>query len=333
MNKIITKRIKWLDLSRGLAFLMVIYSHLDYCDDSIMRFFSPVFLSTFFFVSGYLYKTGENFLNVFEQRTRTLLIPFLIIGMTDVLLSQIISFKSVSLSEALEGLLLQRGNAIKLWFIAAIYIYSVLFYFIAKFRNKLLIIFALILYMGNWIYKYQFNGVELFWHVDNAGYALYYMSMGLCYKENEDYISKHLEKWWIIAFISVFYVLFIYFSEQKYSYTSSKYCLDGLFVTLTGIIILLYICKHANYSFSCTCFVGANSLLYFAIHGKVYSVLQMLPRKLLLYNDIGQSVCVDLLFSSLLIVVGSFIIAILVLFINKFASWITGKGYKLYKFS
>lgn len=59
---------------------MVIYSHLDYCDSQIMRFFSPVYLTMFFFVSGYLFKEDCSFNKVFEQRTRTIFLPFLIMG-------------------------------------------------------------------------------------------------------------------------------------------------------------------------------------------------------------------------------------------------------------
>jgi hypothetical protein len=44
MNKIAEQkkeRITWIDVSRGVAFMMVIYSHLEYCNDSIMKYFSP----------------------------------------------------------------------------------------------------------------------------------------------------------------------------------------------------------------------------------------------------------------------------------------------------
>ena len=75
-----TKRLNWIDVSRGIAFLMVIYSHLEYKNDFLMHFFSPIFLTTFFFVSGYLYKEGIGFKQVLEQRTRTLLLPLFILG-------------------------------------------------------------------------------------------------------------------------------------------------------------------------------------------------------------------------------------------------------------
>lgn len=48
-----------------------------------MRYFSPVFLTMFFFVSGYLFKENCSFSFVLEQRTRTILLPFLTLGRYD----------------------------------------------------------------------------------------------------------------------------------------------------------------------------------------------------------------------------------------------------------
>lgn len=100
------KRINWLDISRGLAFLMVIYSHLEFCNDSVMRYFSPVYLTTFFFVSGYLFKENCSFSKVFEQRTRTLLLPFLALGMIMIGMNQVLSFhEHIPFWDRVKGLL------------------------------------------------------------------------------------------------------------------------------------------------------------------------------------------------------------------------------------
>ena len=90
---------------------MVIYSHLEYCNDSIMKYFTPVFLTTFFFVSGYLFKERCSFSKVFEQRTRTLLLPFLSLGTIMILLSQVLTFnEKVPFMDEVKGLLLQNGE-------------------------------------------------------------------------------------------------------------------------------------------------------------------------------------------------------------------------------
>ena len=81
------ERLNWLDSMRGLAFLMVIYYHLSTRNvGGIVPYFSPVFLTAFFFVSGYLTKSGLPFGKVLEQRTRTLFVPLLIFGLGGVLL-------------------------------------------------------------------------------------------------------------------------------------------------------------------------------------------------------------------------------------------------------
>lgn len=46
------ERIEWLDVTRGLAFMMVIYQHMTYCNETIMKYFTPVFLTTFFSCQG-----------------------------------------------------------------------------------------------------------------------------------------------------------------------------------------------------------------------------------------------------------------------------------------
>jgi len=144
-NAIQVRRINWIDVSRGLAFLMVIYSHLELCDDSIMRYFSPVFLTTFFFVSGYLYKDDLPFKTILEQRTRTLLLPFLFLGFIMIGLSHILTFNSPKpLFSQIKGLLLQNGENELLWFIAALYVCSIAFYFVLRYTKNKKSLFALI---------------------------------------------------------------------------------------------------------------------------------------------------------------------------------------------
>lgn len=43
------------------SFLMVIYSHLDFCDSNIMKFFSPIFLTTFFLYQDIFLKKSNHF--------------------------------------------------------------------------------------------------------------------------------------------------------------------------------------------------------------------------------------------------------------------------------
>lgn len=122
----IEKRLKWIDTARGIAFLMVIYCHIDYCNSSILRFCLPILLTTFFFVSGYLYKE-KSFLFILEQRTRGLLLPFLILGSIMILMSQIISLKNNSLVELIRGFFFNMAT-IKPYGLLRLFMYIVCFF-------------------------------------------------------------------------------------------------------------------------------------------------------------------------------------------------------------
>lgn len=209
----IKKRINWLDVSRGLAFLMVIYSHLELCDSAIMRYLSPVFLTTFFFVSGYLFKENCSFKKVFEQRTRTLLLPFLMLGTIMILMSQILTFNErVPIKDEFKGLLFQNGENQLLWFIAALYIYSVIFYWIERWTKtpKVLIITSLILFVLNAVYfNITGGGFGIPWHIESFGSACFYMGLGKYFKENETILTKYVDRWATALICSVFYIALI----------------------------------------------------------------------------------------------------------------------------
>lgn len=118
-------RKKWIDSIRGLAFLMVIFNHLDYDNTIIMRYFSPIFLTSFFFVSGYLFKERLSFSSVFEHRVRTLLLPFVILGSCMIVLSGLFSINTthMGLVDSFVELFSQYGKAHinTMWFIPSLF--------------------------------------------------------------------------------------------------------------------------------------------------------------------------------------------------------------------
>ena len=264
----IEKRLKWIDTARGIAFLMVIYCHIDYCNSSILRFCLPILLTTFFFVSGYLYKE-KSFLFILEQRTRGLLLPFLILGSIMILMSQIISLKNNSLVELIRGFFFQYGDNQTLWFIAALYVYSLFFFWIEKltiYWNALVV--ALILFIGNCAYLYWWNGFELPWHLSTIGFGCFYMLIGKLYKKHEKQIDDYMNKK-LLALIVVLYILLIIILNRGFNFRGSPYVGDSLIVTILGLIVCIYISKYYLFNNRLLCFIGTNSLFYFAFHGKV----------------------------------------------------------------
>jgi len=326
------KRILWLDVSRGIAFLMVIYSHLEYCNDSMMRYFTPVFLTTFFFVSGYLFKEKCSFGKVFEQRTRTLLLPFLALGMIMILMGQVLTFHDeVSFADSVKGLLLQNGKNQLLWFVAALYVYSVIFYWVERFSKNatVLLVVSTALFVLNWGYsRLQLPSVP--WHVSTFGYACFYMGVGKWYKEKEAAMNRYIDNKWVVMTAFVLYVLLISLFDLHISFFGSEWLIDAFVVTLLGLIVMLYISKHILQNSRFLLFVGANTLFYFAFYGKVFSLLQAVCHKLLSEELLSVSAMQDGLGLAITFL-DALILILPAIFVNRYCPFLLGKGFKLWK--
>lgn len=133
-----TKRIEWVDVVKYICIIMVMLSHLETRTELWKNFYSPFFLSAFFFVSGYVYKVGDDFKGFIYRKTRQLLIPWLVFSIFDILLSQIISFNEHEsiLTELKWNFLQIRGRGDGVWFVAALFVTFIPFYFFIKWYDS-----------------------------------------------------------------------------------------------------------------------------------------------------------------------------------------------------
>lgn len=327
------KRINWLDVSRGVAFLMVIYSHLEYCNSAVMRFFSPMFLTTFFFVSGYLFKEKQPFCKVLEQRTRTLLLPFLTLGGVMIVLSNILTFnEKIPLWDSILGLLLQNGENQLLWFIAALYIYSLVFYWIDRCckDSKVLFLVSLLLFGVNVAYSYWLDGPHIPWHLSTVGFGCFYMGLGKVYKEYEARIDRIIGNKFLIVLLCL-YIVTVPLLGRGYSFGGSPLGIDALWVTLLGLAVCIYVSKLWINNSRFLLFIGANTLFYFAFHGKVYSLLQAMTAKVFVMGGFEHSMWIDTSLGFVITLLDALILILPAMFVNRYTPWLLGKGFKLWE--
>lgn len=328
-----TKRLNWIDVSRGIAFLMVIYSHLEYKNDFLMHFFSPIFLTTFFFVSGYLYKEGIGFKQVLEQRTRTLLLPLFILGGGMIALNQIVTFnETIPLIDRIKGLLYQNGQNQILWFIAALYVYSLLFYWVEYWSStteKLLIV-SLTLFILNVIYSIWWDGPQMPWHVNGAGFGCFYMGLGKAYKYYESKIDAWMSRNMLFLCL-IIYVVLLWFYNIDISFSGSRYIVDSLLITSLGLLVCVYLSKLIVSHNRLLLFVGSNTLFYFAFHGKAYSLLQTVTGRFLTMVDMEHSCMLDFCIGISITFMDALILIPFAMFVNKYIPQILGKGFKLWR--
>ena len=78
-----TKRIEWVDIVKYVCIIMVMLSHLETRTEIWSAFYSPFFLSAFFFTAGYVYKQKDDFVEFLHKKFRQLFVPWLIFSIFD----------------------------------------------------------------------------------------------------------------------------------------------------------------------------------------------------------------------------------------------------------
>lgn len=337
----ISNRLLWLDYARGIAFLMVWYSHQKYSNDNIMAFFTPVFLTMFFFVSGYLFKSDYSFSKLLEHRTRTLFLPWLIFSLLIIFSEHIIIInpeKHITLQKDLLDMFISiRGKNDRLWFVAALFVMNFPFYFLVKYSKnmKRLLLIALIGFLlSSAYYSSWLRLPELPWYINFTGSGCFYMALGFAYKHYEHKLKKFETK--TVFFCALLtYVVFV--ALRKYvlhlyliSFNGSDYVIDALIITLLGIFIMIYLSKRIKQE-KLILFVGTNSLLYFCLHYQLRSLMQVVADKAFVKLALTHSATIDIVLGVGLTLLGAVILIVPVILINKYLPFIIGKGFKLYK--
>ena len=124
------KRIEWVDIVKYVCIIMVMLSHLETRTEVWRVFYTPFFLTVFFFTAGYVYKPKSNFMEFMCKKFRQLFVPWFVFSVFDIMLSQLISFNvHESLLEEIKWNFLQiRGEGDLIWFVAALFVAFIPFY-------------------------------------------------------------------------------------------------------------------------------------------------------------------------------------------------------------
>ena len=80
-------RIMWVDIAKFICISLVMISHMEYVPSYAEYIFKPIFLTGFFFMSGYTFHVKNNFGSFLKKRISTILIPtiiFSVIYTTDI---------------------------------------------------------------------------------------------------------------------------------------------------------------------------------------------------------------------------------------------------------
>ena len=339
------KRIEWVDIIKYICIMGVITSHLESNTDMIYALYSPFYLTGFLFASGYVYRHKDDFKTFFLKKVRTLFWPWLFFSVSNILLSQVLTFNEHgSLSEELMWNFLQiREKGDGIWFVAALFVAFIPFYFVigayskrAEKRNS--VVFLLLVSGALLVVSIVYGEVmdpqllpwksfALPWHLEYIFIAMFWMVLGYLFKERFEAVfeSKCNAPVKILIIVAYLVLACLLPGLTRKMPVVPAYILTYV-TSLLGILALVIISKLIK-SNKYMLYIGGNTLLCFALHGKVYSVIQHLLKRLVgsVYASILADKWASSAFAVFLAILISLILIIPIYIINRWLPFLIGK--------
>lgn len=133
----IKERLPYLDMMKGIAMILVMLSHISIAKETAIVF-KPFFLPVFFVASGYTFHIKNTFSQFLWNKVKTLLFPAFLLSLLQIALSCILTFTEQDpLPVQLTALLLQNGGqGSKMWFVFALFVCCIPFYFMVRLIDR-----------------------------------------------------------------------------------------------------------------------------------------------------------------------------------------------------
>lgn len=342
----IKQRVQWVDSIKCIAIVCIMGNHLSFMNDKLYAVISPIYLMPFFFCSGYTYKQKLGFKDFLAAKARQLLIPWLVLSVFNILLAQVFSFNShKSLGEELLWNFLQiRGKDDGMWFVAALFVAYIPFYFFVRWyrgrqitpkRTAAFLLLAFVLSVGSMLYMqltdpaaFPWGSPALPWHLEYMFQAMLFMALGYVFREKwEAWFDAHNSVAVLVA-AAVAYLLVTSGAFQWLQPDGLKPLAIPLAYArqLLGVYVLVSLCKKIKPGRYMQ-FVGQNTLLYFGLHGKLCSLIAagiagMLP-------GVYARLMGDALYSSVAVIVSALFMSVVLIgpiwMINRYVPFVAGK--------
>lgn len=323
MANINCKRITWLDYGRGMCMLIVVIYHIMciYLQDTRYDYiFTPFFLNTFFFISGYLTPNGrpnwnKELISIFNK----LVIPYLIF--TSLIWIPKALFYANDLS--ITSYLIDIMGGYASWFIAALIVAKFILIVLRQICCSMttLIILGITLTSVGILITSQISE-NLPWFINYALISLFYIIMGYIYKREER--NLRLDSVNTLCLIIAIYVILLLMQDtlnlkKIYIYDIASFSLSKTVlyfpISIVGVFLAINISKILSSNMKWLMFIGQNSLVYYFLNGAVITIFTFLFNKAHI-NFTGDFV--------LMFAITICILTLCTLFINRFFPWMIG---------
>lgn len=344
---LLMKRLAWLDIAKYICIMAVMLEHLESTTDILGCFFSPFFVLCFFAVAGYTHRAGQPFGAFAIKKIKTLFVPWLIFSVFDIAVSQLVSFSvhGSFITELGWNFLQIRGHGDQIWFVAALFMAFFSFWMFIEWysrkpsspkRRFVFIIIALALFYADNYYSSHMDGAllpwgtpALPWHIEYLFQGMFYMTLGYMFREQwEEKFDKINGAAFCIAVFLVYSI--IIYAPYFIPVPEFIFGLFAIYITpLVGIILVFAVSKMIPAN-RYMCYIGQNTLIYFALHGKIFSFIEgMLSRFAApIYSAILSSALLTNIFAVVFTALLSLLLIIPAYIINRFFPFVLGRKKK-----
>lgn len=327
----IKERMPWLDCIKGLMMILVMLSHMN-VPMQVKIAFEPFFLSLFFVVSGYTFNVKDSFTVFLTNKIRTLVIPAFGLALIQIAASSILTFNEQEpIQKQLIELIVQNGGqGSKMWFVFALFMCCVCFYVLVKYiKNTIIFISGSVggLIIGL-VYNYS-GGQSLSWHIHLVGIGCFWMALGFIWRIYNQYnVDAECNRVRIINWIMItccvgYIALIIVHCYEWREWLVSFRVFDApiwlyLMESFLGTIMMFYFLKNRS-TIRFVELIGQNTLVFFAFHGKVQRIGEVMLTRLHVVNAI--QIPIILITQCVVLIVVSYVI-------DKWFPFLVGKRYE-----
>jgi fucose 4-O-acetylase-like acetyltransferase len=286
-------RIAWIDYVKGVCMLFVILYHVMciYVGDSLWAYsFKPFFITSFFFISGYLtYQGGVN-RNKCKQSVisviRRLVVPYFIFTTLIWIPKAISHGNEVSVMAYLKDVL--GGYAS--WFVAALIVVRLLMVLFNSVSNK----WSQVIFQCGGCFVFgvvltKYCNCRFPWFANYGMISMLYIAIGILSRKYSLFVNdgRLVFKLITVALLyAAFVVLTFVYCPYLYVYelSSSNFSLDRLIlyipISFVGIFLIVLLCRLLPEKISPLRNIGRDSLIYYFLNGAIITTLTALANKL-----------------------------------------------------
>ncbi len=299
------KRDEYIDWLKGFAIFLVVYAHSWQISNTMFWFIYRFHMPLFFCISGYLFSSKKSFKDFIKTKIKTLILPYFVFFIISYLITNFL-IKHVTIEKLLKAFLLNGKYLIyvnnwAIWYLVLFFIAAIIFYFIAKIKNKrvftVVTIILGILTVPCYLFLKKIIGSEFIpFSMQVLPAAIFFMGIGKIYKENEKvFIELNKKTKIILSFILFGLGLIISrkVDSQIISIDTYRYLISALFI----IQFIVLITKDNKNKY--IRYIGKNSLVILGVHRVLLKLLQNYK-----VDDILKKCNIEGDFSAILISIG-----------------------------